>query len=261
MDKADHIRSRFDEQGFYLARAVFDREQVARLEADFDRIVAQLERSGERVNALWRSAAERLDAGDGVVLHTHQVQKYSEAWMRAFQDARFLDVVEAIVGPDIILHHSKLFSKPPRVGAPFPLHQDWAYFPTERDSMLAAVIHVSASDEASGCLRVVPGSHRLGRRPGLSGSDTHGPQDLEFLARYELEKATPLICEPGDVVLFNYFTLHGSGRNESDRVRKIVLVQLYAGDDAVEPGNRHADSRLVLRGWNHRSTRSRASRD
>ena len=152
----------------------------------------------------------------------------------------------------------KLFAKPPGIGAPFPLHQDWAYFPTERDSMIAAVIHVSAADEASGCLRVVPGSHRLGRRPGLSGSDTHGPQNLAFLAQFDLEKAMPLVCEPGDVVLFHYCTLHGSARNHGSSTRKTVLVQLYAGDDAVESGSEHADSRLVLRGWNHRSTRSRA---
>ena len=258
MESSDSIRSSFVEHGFYRARGVFDRETVEELEVDFDRIVAQLERSGERINARWRSASERLDAADSVVFHTHQVQKYSARWMRALQDERFLDRVEAVLGPDIVLHHTKLFAKPPRIGAPFPLHQDWAYFPTERDSMIAAVIHVSAADEESGCLRVVPGSHRLGRRPGLSGSDTHGPQDLEFLARFDLEKADPIACEPGDVVLLHYFTLHGSGRNQSERMRKTVLVQLYAGDDAVEAGNEHADSRLALRGWNHRSSRSRA---
>ncbi len=64
------------EHGFYRARGVFDREAVRELEVDFDRIVAQLERSGERINARWRSASERLDAADSVVFHTHQVQKY-----------------------------------------------------------------------------------------------------------------------------------------------------------------------------------------
>ena len=55
-------------------------------------------------------------------------------------------------------------SKAPESGSPFPLHQDWSYFLTRRDSMIAAVIHVSEATDEMGCLRVVPGSHRLGRR-------------------------------------------------------------------------------------------------
>ena len=47
-----------------------------------------------------------------VILHTHNVQKYSRVWLDAFLNERFLDVVGAILGPDIILHHSKLFQKP-----------------------------------------------------------------------------------------------------------------------------------------------------
>ncbi len=43
-----------------------------------------------------------------------------------------------------------------------------------------------------------------------------------------------LEADPGDVVFFHYFTLHGSKQNVSNRIRKTVLTQLYAGDDRVE---------------------------
>jgi len=39
--------------------------------------------------------------------------------------------------------------------------QDWTYFPTTQDSMIAGSIHVSDADDRRGCLRVYPGSHRL----------------------------------------------------------------------------------------------------
>ena len=55
---------------------------------------------------------------------------------------KLLDVVESLIGSDIILHHTKLFLKPPKV-ASFPLHQDWSYFPTQCNSMIAAVVHLS----------------------------------------------------------------------------------------------------------------------
>ncbi|MEM9267617.1 MAG: phytanoyl-CoA dioxygenase family protein, partial [Pseudomonadota bacterium] len=65
------------------------------------------------------------------------------------------------------------------------------------------------------------------------------------------EEATVIEAEAGDVVFFHYFTLHGSMPNRSDRTRKTVLCQLYAGADLISPGNTHPDERMVLRGWNH----------
>ncbi len=246
----------FRDHGYALARGLISAERLVALEADFDRIVGQLRASGEPVNARWGGPRmDDLGAEDTEVVHTHNVQRYSAAWRAALSDDALLGAAEALIGPDIVLHHSKLFEKPPLTGAPFPLHQDWTYFPTERDSMLAAVIHVSPSTDAMGCLRVVPGSHRLGRIDGTSGQGPSGVLD-----QYALADAIPLEAEPGDVLFFHCFTLHGSAPNGSDRTRKTVLVQLYAGDDAVEADNEHPDAGLVLRGWNHRMTRSRADR-
>ena len=62
------------------------------------------------------------------------------------------------------------------------------------------------------------------------------------------------------VIFFHYFTLHGSMPNRSNQTRKTVLVQLHSGKDQVEDGNSHTNSRLVLRGWNHRANRTSASK-
>jgi phytanoyl-CoA hydroxylase len=248
------IGRRFTEDGFYVARGVFSRAQTGELEEEFDRIVGQLVSSGEHIDARWGGPEmERLGAAGTSVLHTHNVQRFSAAWLRALLHEPFLDVAAAILGPDVVLHHSKLFQKPSEKGSPFPMHQDWSYFPTEMDSMIAAIIHVSEADDEMGCLRVYPGSHRLGRV-----EESSGQQEAELLAQYPLDGATPLEAEPGDVVFFHYFTLHGSRPNRSDRVRKTVLVQMYAGADRVEEGVAHPDERLVLRGWNHRASRSSA---
>ena len=120
--------------------------------------------------------------------------------------------------------------------------------------MMAAVIHISEATDEMGCLRVYPGTHRLGRLQGTSGQG-----DSEMLMRFPIENATPLEAKPGDVVFFHYCTVHGSMPNRSDKPRKTVLVQLYAGDDEIEPGNGHPDERLALRGWNARITRSKAN--
>jgi ectoine hydroxylase-related dioxygenase (phytanoyl-CoA dioxygenase family) len=250
------IKAHFDEHGYYIAKSLFNTDEVAELEHDFDRVVAQLISSNEQINARWKGPeVERLGAMDTVVLHTHNVQQYSAVWLRAMQHRKFLDVAEAILGPDIILHHSKLFQKPSERGAPFPMHQDWPYFPTEKDTMMAGVVHVSRADDAMGCFRLFPGSHKLGRMQGTWGQSM---SDI-LLKEYPIERSTPIEAEPGDVLFFHYFLIHGSMPNRSNEIRKTVLVQLHAGDDAVEEGNMHPNERLVLRGWNHRIARSMAN--
>jgi ectoine hydroxylase-related dioxygenase (phytanoyl-CoA dioxygenase family) len=244
----------FQKNGYYLAKGVYSPAEVAELEPAFDRIVDQLSSSGENINARWGGAeAERIGNKDAVVVHTHNVQMYSAVWLRAFLQNRFLDVSRAILGPDVILHHSKLFQKPAEKGAPFPMHQDWSYFPTLKDTMMAGIIHVSNATDQMGCLRVYPGSHRLGRK-AESGGMAEGEDG--FLKDYPIEKALVVEAEPGDVLFFNYCTLHGSMPNRSQKVRKTVLVQLHSGSDTVEDGNAHPNARLVLSGWNHYAKRS-----
>jgi ectoine hydroxylase-related dioxygenase (phytanoyl-CoA dioxygenase family) len=253
---ATDIKAFWDENGYYLAKGVFSPSEVKMLEYDFDRIVCQLLDSGEELNARWTGPEmDRLGAGT-VVLHTHNVQQYSSVWLRALLQDKFLNVTEALIGPDIVLHHTKLFQKPSEKGSPFPMHQDWEYFPSEKDTMMAGIIHVSQATDEMGCLRVYPGSHKLGRVGGA-----YGQSESDFLRDYPLEKATPLEAEPGDVLFFHYFTIHGSMPNRSDKVRKTVLVQMHAGDDSIEKGNLHPNERLVLRGWNSRISRNEANKD
>jgi ectoine hydroxylase-related dioxygenase (phytanoyl-CoA dioxygenase family) len=247
----------YNENGYYHARGVYSPKEIKALEADFDRIVAQLAASGEKVAVRWSGAAiDKIGAKDSVVVHTHNVQKYSAVWLRALLQPRFLEITNAILGQDVVLHHTKLFQKPAEKGAPFPMHQDWSYFPSLLDTMMAGVIHVSEADEAMGCLRVVPGSHKLGR---LAQSD--GQTNAEFSDKYPIDEALAVVAEPGDVVFFNYMTLHGSKPNQSDRIRKTVLVQMHAGNDTIEEGNTHPNERLVLSGWNTYSKRSLAGAD
>ena len=249
------IKAFFAKNGYYVARGLFKPAQMKILGRDFDRIVRQLTRTGDLNSAQWSGDLQKKIGGEkSMITHTHNVQCYSEAWLRAIQDKAFLDVTEAILGPDIVLHHTKLFQKPTENGMPFTMHQDWSYFPSVKDTMIAAVIHVSPATDKMGCLRVYPGSHKLGR-----AAHTGGQEPCELLEQYPLEGATALEAEPGDVFFFHYFTLHGSKHNRSNRLRKTVLVQMHAGHDELENPNGHPNAKLVLRGWNSRINRGAAN--
>ncbi len=246
----------FAQDGFFVAKGLFA-DRIPALERSFDRIVAQISGAGENTNARWGGAASDQVNGASrrVVTHTHNVQMYDALWATLWYEPSFLDLCRAFLGPNLALHHTKLFQKPAERGAAFPMHQDWGYFPVEGDRCLAAIVHVSRADAAMGCLRIVPGSHRDGRIV-----DAKGDGDLtELQRRHPLETATPVLCQPGDVVFFHCLTVHGSGVNTHPRdVRKTVLAQVYDATAEPLPGPHHYDSRFLLCGTNPRMTRSKA---
>ena len=249
--------SKFNQQGFYLARGLFTRNTIFYLNKEFDRIIDQINTSNESINARWNSKLTRdIEDPDSVVLHTHNVQCYSQPMLKMVQNKKFLDVVESLIGSDIILHHTKLFLKPPKVGSAFPLHQDWSYFPTEKNTMIAAVVHISDSTNDMGCIRLIPGSNKLGK---IKKSDGHS-FIKKIHEKHSLKSAIPIEAKSGDVLFFHCCTLHGSMPNISQKPRKTILIQLYSGKDKIRGGGNHTNVQLVLRGWNYNSTRKTAEK-
>jgi len=252
------IKKYFDEHGYYHAKNVFDKNEIKELELEFDKIVNQLLNSKEEINATWKGKATKklVEKGDKI-LHTHNVHKYSAKWLNALRHPKFLEITTSLIGEDIILHHNKLFQKPAQKGSAFPIHQDWSYFPTINDTMIAGTIHLTKTTSEMGCLRIFEGSHKLGRQLNTDGQ---GDEPNEILKQYPIEKSKLIEADAGDVLFFHYFTLHGSLPNRSNKTRKTVLVQMYSGHDKIEKDNHHPNENIVLSGWNYYATRDLAGK-
>lgn len=157
-----------------------------------------------------------------MLLGCHNVQFYAAAFSQLIVDERLTGIAAGLIdSPNVQLHHTKMFIKPPEKGSPFPLHQDYPFFPHERHSMIAAIVHFDAAPVEKGCVCVVPGSHKLGPLEHEPEGNWHLPLD-----RYPLELAIPCPARAGDVLFFSYFTIHGSGINVSDEARTTVLIQM-----------------------------------
>ena len=218
-------RAAYTEDGFLLLRGLIDPAEAAALRAEVHAIAA---RQGP-TNATWASVA-----GGGTALeHSHDIQYRSAAFARLLVDDRLTSVFTALVGPNVQLHHNKMFIKPPERGSPFPMHQDFGYFPHRGTSMTAAILHLDDAPDAKGCVRVYPGSHKLGPLPAIGTDHVVDP------TRFPLAGATPVEARAGDLLVFNYLTVHGSGLNVSDEPRTTWLVQIRDPED--EPlEERHA---------------------
>ncbi|MBA3528317.1 MAG: phytanoyl-CoA dioxygenase family protein [Propionibacteriaceae bacterium] len=214
-------------EGFVLLKGLLAPEEAAAYREETHRLLASL---GTRDDPTWGSAAGIAMGAATSLQHLHDAQFYSAAYSRLMVDERFTDVVAAVLGtPNVQLHHTKLFVKPPENGSPFPLHQDYPFFPHTRHRVGAAIFHFDDAPEEKGCIRVVPGSH-------LQGPREHDPEGSFHLPDVPFESSVPIPAQAGDVIFFTYLTVHGSGVNVSKEARTTWLIQYR---DPADPPAAH----------------------
>jgi len=233
----------YQENGYVLVPGLLTPDEAAYYRQEVHDLMERI--SNYRHNdATWESARALAGERKTVLQHCHDVQFYSAAFSRLLVDERLTGVAADIIGPNVQLHHTKAFVKPAEAGSPFPMHQDAPYFPHDRHSMIAAIIHFDDAPLEKGCVRVVPGSHKLGMIEHIGQGSWHLDP-----AQYPLEEATPLPAKAGDVLFFSYLTIHGSGLNISNEARTTLLVQMR--DPTDPPSFRTHESRgqgMILRG-------------
>src|SRR3989440_1686873 len=150
-------------RGYLLVERVLTAREAHDLRQECHALAQRLSVHGD-LDATWGSARKLgAQAKHTTILHCHNVQFYSAAFSRLLVDERLTGTAADLIGsPNVQLHHTKMFIKPPEKGSPFPLHQDYPFFPHERQSMMAAIFHFDDAPLEKGCVCVVPGSHKLG---------------------------------------------------------------------------------------------------
>jgi ectoine hydroxylase-related dioxygenase (phytanoyl-CoA dioxygenase family) len=209
----------YNENGYLLVKGVFTREETEQMRSAVDRIIQRAAASKYDHNSAWQGEYLPQEELRKLVLKGfHDVHYHDAAFLRALAHPNMTGVLSKLIGPNVQLHHSKMLVKPPEKGAAFPMHQDYPYFPHQNHSMLAASVHLDNADMENGCLCVVPGSHKQGPLPHVGAHYLNHKE-------YPLSMGIPCPAEAGDVLFFNYLTIHGSDVNRSGRYRRNVLFQ------------------------------------
>jgi non-heme Fe2+,alpha-ketoglutarate-dependent halogenase len=143
---------------------------------------------------------------------------------------RLLDAVAGVLGDDLLIHGGLILGKPAGDLGFVSWHQDSRYSQLDRTPSLSAWLALTSSDRTSGCMRVVPGSHRLGRldhdeRPSASNLLRRGETVAMAIDEASVRE---LILAPGELSLHHPNLLHGSGPNASDRPRVGLIVRFVS---------------------------------
>ena len=201
---------------------------LARLRAAADRIIEQTATHDPDLVLVAhlpnRAGINGLDGGEEI--------------FKVLLEPTLLDLVERIIGPNIILWGSSVFAKPPGVGKAIQWHQEGHYWPMRPLIATSAWIAIDDASEENGCLRFVPGSHRHGlyRHTDEHRSDgllQRSIDDLEF----DDASARGIVVSAGQVSLLDTFVAHGSHANTSSRRRAAVTVRYMAASSYFDRGN------------------------
>ncbi|MEQ9641081.1 MAG: phytanoyl-CoA dioxygenase family protein [Alphaproteobacteria bacterium] len=168
---------------------------------------------------------------------------------RLARDPRLVDVVTAIIGPDVDIYFSQVFFKPPNGGSPKPAHQDDFYAGVNnREGLVTAWIALDEASEDNGCLYFADGTHLAETLPHFAPKGR--PFDLQIAA--DIVAKYPLSAAPvpkGGVSFHHVGVLHQSSANRSARWRRAAAVTYVTRDTYfANPGldNYDRDLRIAV---------------
>jgi non-heme Fe2+,alpha-ketoglutarate-dependent halogenase len=196
----------FERDGVTFPIPVLNDAELAATHAQLDRIAASQEgvlKRFDRAHLFFRWAYE---------LATHP---------------RVVGPVSEVLGDDVVVWGSLILSKPPHDPGFVAWHQDGAYAGFLGDApAISAWIALSDSTIESGCMRVVPGSHKQ----KLAHAVTNIPENLlnqghEIAAEVDERTAVDVQLRAGEMSLHHVDIIHGSNPNHSPRARTGFIVR------------------------------------
>jgi len=142
-----------------------------------------------------------------------------------------VDLVEQLIGPDIILWGCHVFCKPASEGFETPWHQDGHYWPIRPLATCTVWVALEPSTTENGCLRVIPGSHR---DKALHEHLHEDRNDLTLNQRmadgtFDESQAVDLQLQPGEMSMHDVYMIHGAKANTSAQRRTGVALRFMPG--------------------------------
>lgn len=224
----------FRRDGFLAPVDVFSIEEARRWRADLERFERSL-------------PPGPIPARDRRKLHVRL------PWARTLvEDPRLLDVMESLLGPDILVYTSTFFIKDANTDAITAWHQDATNFGLQPYEHVTAWVALSEASVEAGCMEFVPGSHRWGQLQhgpeAIPGSINAGAQAIS--AAFDTVGAVYAPIKTGQVSLHHTLTAHNSPPNRSND-RRIGYGISYIPAYLRHSGTRGRMSATLVRGKDH----------
>jgi ectoine hydroxylase-related dioxygenase (phytanoyl-CoA dioxygenase family) len=162
------------------------------------------------------------------------------SWLDIAKSPVILDVVEQLIGSDIIVWGSALFCKQPMAGKSTPWHQDGHTWPIRPLVTVTVWIALDPANAENGCLQVIPGSHLSKELYQHVVKNDDGAVLNQVLSLSDLgnPEVRDVVLESGRFSIHDAYMVHGAEPNNS-AYRRAGLTFRYM------PANSYFDRELA----------------
>lgn len=201
--------ARYEETGLLFPKRAMTAAAAAEAFAELERYERA---SGGPVQGKWRYKSHLVFPWINRIMRTPQI----------------LDLVEPILGPDLMVWTSHLYPKEPGDGRFISWHQDAAHWGLDSDKILTVWIALTPVNEENGCMWMLEGTHRQGI---VKHRDTWDPDNILTRGQtidegIDESRAVALTLNPGECSLHHVNLFHASHKNESS-ARRLGLALRY----------------------------------
>ena len=197
--------------------------------------------------SIWRAQLEELEAkwlDNGLPLPLNTYKRVNAQCVMPLAcdiglHPAILDVVEGVLGTDIMLYSTEFFIKEPHTTHVVTMHQDLTYWGMgEIDGLVTAWLALSDVTVQSGCMDFVQASHK---NPILPHEDTFDENNLlsrgqEIAVDVAEEDKVAVELPIGTLSLHHGLTIHGSGPNAGGDRRIGVAIRYLSPHIAKQTG-------------------------
>ena len=208
-------QNNFSNDGYIIKKNLFSEDEINKLKKF-------IESSSDKKND-----ARETRSSTGKLSITLWDHPSDDLFGKFSTNERIVKLMEEYLGDEVYHYHSKIIWKKPGDGG-FDWYQDYGYWYHNAclyPDMGSCFIMLDRATKENGCLKVLKGSHKVGRI-GHGVSDT--PEQTADMERItELEKrheSVYITAEPGDVLFFHANLLHSSDENKSSESRRTLIV-------------------------------------
>ncbi|MEL7542283.1 MAG: phytanoyl-CoA dioxygenase family protein [Pseudomonadota bacterium] len=222
---------------------------VAQIAADYERdgYVAGVPIISSAEAAEHRRRLEEAEEAFGSLHYRSKAHTILRSPLELVTHPRVLDIVEAMIGPNILLYNATYIIKEPHAPAHVSWHQDLTYWGLSHDDQVTLWLALSPATAESGCMRMVPGTHKQGR---MDHEETEDDTNVLYQGQTVrgVEENSAVMCplRPGEASFHHGWTLHASMPNVSDDRRIGLNVQYLATH--VRQTKHDLDTAMLVRG-------------
>lgn len=163
-------------------------------------------------------------------LGRNNVHYISPVFDKVVHNSKILDVVEDIIGKNILVGGTTLFIKEPDKKGYVSWHQDAKYIGFEPHNWVTAWLAITDSNEKNGCMRMWPSTHKEKIKDHKDKFDEHNLLTRgQTVQNVSFKDTVANELSAGQLSLHHPMIVHGSGLNKSNHRRIGFVIQSYIG--------------------------------